>query len=603
MIVVQNPASGETLAEMEQAIRETLAEFAERPVSEDDLQRFKVEYESNRVFGLQSVSGKVSTLAAFETYTGSPDGITAEIDRYLGVTTEDVQRVFRKYIEGKPAVILSIVPNGQRELQAAAPNYTVPEPQLNAFSDTGFEAELRIVNSDFDRSQRPQAGSIAAVELPEVTDLRLDNGVRLLAVANEETPTTTVRLVIDAGLRDEPAGKAGITALMAALLSEATTERSAAEFAEALERIGASVSVRPGAYQTTMTVNVLSRYLEPAMALAMESLLKPAFNSEDFERVKGQTLEGLQQQRKTPRGLASRATGAVLYGPGHPLGFPQDGLPETVTAITLEDLKAFYEAHVPARLSSVLVSSDLEEQAFMPALTVLGELPTRASERAPIASMARVEGRSLYLIDKEGAAQSSVRVVHPSIPYDALGDYYMAGLMNFNLGGNFNSRINLNLREDKGYTYGARSGFSGGEELGYFSVRSEVNKEATAASVVEILKELERYADEGMSEEEYAFMRSAIGQRDALAYETPSARLRLLSPIARYGLPLEYRTKQKVMLETTRREPLNQLANKLLKPKDLAVVVVGDAASIREELEALDMPLTELNEDGLPVEP
>jgi len=598
--VFQNPASGETLAGMEDAVRKTLDEFAQRPVSEDDLQRFKVEYESNRVFGLQSVRGKVSTLAAFETYTGSPRGIAAEIERYLGVTAEDVKRVFEEYVVGEPAVILSIVPTGQTALQAAAPNHSVAQTDVEAPEAAEDEPTLRIVESSFDRSQRPDAPAIGAVELPAVMDARLDNGIRLLAVDNAETPTTTVRIVVDAGLRDEPAGAAGITALMGAMLGEATAERSAAEFAEALERTGASIRVDAGAYQTTVTLNVLSKHLQTAMDLAMESLLQPAFAEEDFERVKAQTLESLQQQRKTPRALAERAAGAVLYGPEHPLGFPQNGLPATVVNISLEELRDFYATHIPQHISAVLVSSDLPEDRLMPALAPLAALSVSRVERSPLGGTTPIRGRSLYLVDKEGAAQSSVRVVHPSIPYDALGDFYMAGLMNYNLGGNFNSRINLNLREDKGYTYGARSRFVGDEESGYFSVSSEVNKDATAASVTEILKEVEAYAAEGMTAAEYDFMQSAIGQRDALAFETPAAKLRLLEPIARYGLPLDYRRRQRFMLETAKRDALNQLALKLLKPGDLAVVVVGDAASLRPELEALEIPLTELDENGMP---
>jgi zinc protease len=208
----------------------------------------------------------------------------------------------------------------------------------------------------------------------------------------------------------------------------------------------------------------------------------------------------------------------------------------------------------------------------------------------------------LYLVNKEGAAQSSLRTAQPSIKYDALGDYYKAGLANFNLGGTFNSRINLNLREDKGYTYGARSGFSGSQEFGSFGVSAEVNKEATAASVTEVLNELESYAANGMDEAEYDYMRSAIGQRDALQYETPGSKLGLLGNIMRYDLPLNYRTQQANILKETDREALNELANRLIQPENMAIVIVGDEAALREELEALGMPIKNLDEDGFEID-
>ncbi|KAA9134011.1 insulinase family protein [Marinihelvus fidelis] len=598
-IVIQNPASGESLAEMEAAVRETIAEFAERPVSEDDLTKFKADFEAGRVFGLQSVAGKVSTLAAFETFTGSPAGIGEEIDRYLSVTTEDVQRVFDKYIDGKPAVVLSIVPNGKPELAAAEQNFNIGERDIpETFEDEGQPLALRPVSDTFDRSIRPTPGVNPSVELPPIGDVTLANGVRLLAVPNDETPTVTIRAVFDMGLRDEPPGKAGLTALTSSLMGEATQSKSAAEFAEAMERIGARVYVSPGMYETTVTLNTLAKHLDTAIPLFMERIMEPAFTEEDFARVKQQTIEGLMQNRKTPEGLASRAIGAVLDGPDNPLSYPVSGLPHTVETITLDDVKAYYAAHVPTHLTGVTVSSSLPQERVVAAVEPLAQLEVTEAAREPLADRPAIEGRTVYLVDKEGAAQSSIRTGQHGLPYDALGDYYRAGLANFVLGGTFSSRVNLNLREDKGYTYGARTGFSGGPELGSFRFSAEVNKDATAASVTEVLNELQAYDESGMTPEDFDYMRSAIGQRDALQYETPGRKLGLLDNILRYDLPLDYRSQQNAILQETDRDMLNALASRLIDPDNMAIVIVGDESSIREEIEALGMPIVELDEDG-----
>jgi zinc protease len=341
-IVIQNPASGETLAEMEVAIRETLEEFANREVSEDDLQKFQAGYESGRIFGLQSVSGKVSTLASFETYSGSPGGISDDIQRYLNVEIEDVNRVFRQYIAGKPAVVLSIVPAGQPELAAAPQDFDAAERDIpESFGDENTQLPSRPVTDNFDRSRQPTPGVNPVVELPAIWDTSLSNNVRVLAVPNTETPTTTIRASFAMGQRDEPAGKAGLTSLTTALMGEATLTRSAAEFSEELERIGASVSVGSGQYETTVTLNTLTKHLDKAMALMMERILRPAFTEEDFERIKSQTIEGLLASRKTPQGLAGRAISSVLYGSSHPLSYPSAGLPSTVESISLDDVKAY----------------------------------------------------------------------------------------------------------------------------------------------------------------------------------------------------------------------------------------------------------------------
>jgi zinc protease len=602
-IVIQNPGFGETLAEMEAAIRETIAEFAEREISADDLQKFKAQYESQRIFGLQSVRGKVSTLAAYETYLGSPAGIGEEIERYLGVATDDVRRVFNDYVNGKPAVILSIVPNGATALAAAEPNFDLPERDIpESFGDEDSGLPLRPVVDDFDRSRQPVPGANPMVELPAIWDTALANGVRVLAVPNEETPTVTVRATFEMGQRDEPAGKAGLGALTAALMGEATARRSTAEFAEELERIGASISVSPGQYSTAVTLNVLAKHLDKGLDLMLERTLEPAFTQEDFDRVKKQTIEALLQQRKSPQALAGRAVSAVLYGPTHPLSYPTAGLPGTAESISLDDVQAFYAAHVPGHLSGILVSTSLPQAEIMPALDRFASLEVTEPYRAEVGGQRPIEGRTLYLVNKEEAAQSSVRLFHPAPRFDALGDYYRAGLMNFSFGGSSDARLFLNLREDKGYTYGAYSRFSGGPEFGVFQAYADVNKEATGASITEFLQEMESFARAGMNEDEYEHTRNAIGQRDALRYETPGAKLGLLGDILRYDLPLNYRTLQKNILQETDRATLNALAAELLQPADVAIVVVGDENAITPELKALGMPIIELDEDGFELE-
>ncbi len=601
-IVIQNPSSGETLTEMEAAIRETMAEFAERGVNEDDLQKFTAGFESGQIFAMQSVSGKVGALAHSEIYNGDPKTAMDDIDRYSAVTAEEAVNAFRKYIEGQPAVVLSVVPNGQIELAASPQNYqadTIGKAIPPAVSPPDETApELRSVQDDFDRSIQPEPGNNPIVDLPPIWDTQLVNGVRLLAVPNTETPTIAIHALFSMGQRDEPAGKAGLASLTAAMMREATKTHTAAEFSEALERIGASVSVSSGQYETSVSLNVLSKYLDKGMALMMERILQPAFTEEDFDRIKSRRMESLMQARKSGPSLASRAMGAVLAGPTHPLSYPGSGLPSTVQNISLDDVRAFYAAHIPEQLRGVLVSTSLPQEDILSSLQELSKLKISEQYREPIEALPKITDRTVFLVNKEDAAQSSLRMVHPSIKYDALGDYYRAGLMNFNLGGTSESRIYLNLREDKGYTYGARTGFSGGRELGSFRFSSEINKDATADAIREVLTELESYSADGMTEEEYEHMQNAIGQRDALNYETPGAKLGLLAQVLRYDLPLDYRKQQQSLLKETGRETLNELAAKLIDPDNLAIIVVGDIDLIQPQIEQLGMAIKILDEEG-----
>jgi zinc protease len=608
-VVIQNPASGETLAEMEVAIRETLREFVDRGANEDDLQKFIAGFESGQVFGMQSVAGKVSNLAFSQVYSGDPKTAMDDIQRYAEVTTNEVVRTFSKYIKNQPAVILSVVPEGRIELAAKPQDFDYRSmvvagsvPPTVSPPATVSKPELRSWQDSFDRARQPVPGPNPLVDLPRIWDGQLANGVRLLAVPNTETPTITIQARFAMGQRDEPPGKAGLASMTATLMREATLQRSSAEFSEALERIGASVGVTSGQYETTVSLNVLTKHLDAGVNLMMERMLEPAFTREDFERIKSQVMESLLQARKSGPSLGSRAMGAVLAGPEHPLSYPAQGLPSTLSEITLDDVKAFFAAHIPVHLQGVLVSTSLPQEQIVASLGALGELAVTEVFRAPMAELPQIEGRTLYLVNKEGAAQSTLRMGYPSLKYDALGEYYLASLMNFNLGGNFDSRINLNLREDKGYTYGISTGFRGGTELGSFRISSEVNKESTTASINEVFGELERYRKDGMDEGEFEYLQNAIGQRDARSYETPGAKLGLLSQVLRYDLPLDYRTQQKTLLRETDRETLNVLAGKLIDPDNMAIVVVGDVPAIRPELESLGLPIKVLDADGLEID-
>jgi len=309
------------------------------------------------------------------------------------------------------------------------------------------------------------------------------------------------------------------------------------------------------------------------------------------------------QARKSAPALASRAIAAVLAGPVHPLSYPESGLPSTVESITLDEVKAFYTTHIPAHMQGVLVSTSLPLEEVRQALSGLAALSTTPLVRASMGQLPASSGRRIFLVDKAGAAQSSVRIAHRSLPYDALGDYYLAGLMNFNLGGTFDSRINLELREEKGWTYGAYTNFSGGPEVGSFNFSGEFNQEATGQAIQATLAQLEKYSRDGMTAAEYHYLQNAVGQRDALQYETPGNKLGLLSQILTYDLPLDYRRQQQELLKQTDRERLNTLAGQLIDADNLAIVVVGDLQAIRPQLEALELPMRQLDEEGFELTP
>jgi zinc protease len=589
LLALPAPGAVKSLAETEQQIRQSLAEFEQRGVTDDDLNKVKAKMEAASIFGLQSVEGKVSQLALNETFFGEPDLTAADLARYQSVSKADVVRVYQQYLKGKAAVIMSVVPKGQRQLIAKADNFTPVQHDFGGPSTTKAEdLQLRPVKDNLDRSKIPQAGANPAIELPTTWQQSLSNGIRVLGAQSQETPTTSLLLRIPLGLYDETPAQVGISQLLAALLDEGTLLKSTEQMSLALEKLGSSISFSAGDEYLEVSVQSLSKNLPQTLELLMEKLLLPGFNPQDFERLRQQTLQGIQHAEKDAGFMASRAVQQLMYG-NHISAYPNQGTLQSVSKLTLADVKAYAQRlFKPGRAELILVSD-------LPQSQVLAELQPRlqrwqgdAAERQVQIPDAIAKAGTIYLIDKPDAPQSEIRIVKRSLSRDFTGEYFRAGLMNFVLGGNFNSRINLNLREDKGYTYGARSGFSADRYAGLYSASAAVRADVTAASIAEFYKEISRYQQQGMTPQELEFMRKAINQSDALAYETPGAKLGFMAAILQYQLAADFTQQRNQIVRDITLDELNQLAKRHLDPASFSVVVVGPAKEIRPQLDQLE---------------
>lgn len=251
--------------------------------------------------------------------------------------------------------------------------------------------------------------------------------------------------------------------------------------------------------------------------------------------------------------------------------------------------------------ADIIIVSDLPEGKITGKISAFKNWAGGHTQANAINVFPVLSAGTLYLVDKPDAAQSEIRIGKRALKYDPTGEYYRAGLMNYTLGGAFNSRINMNLREDKGYTYGARSSFYGNDIRGGYNARAGVRADTTAESIRETVKEINNYQTNGLTSAELAFMKGSLGQRDARAYETPSQKLGFLSQIATYNLSKTFVDEQNEILDAMTRDELNALAAKHLKFEDMILLVVGDKAKIYENLEELGYPIVELDADGYPV--
>ena len=599
LFALANPARVKSLADMESVIRESLVEFEGRGVEDDDLTRVKADIVSGMIYGLESVRGKISQLAAYQTFRDNPNGIADDIARYEGVTKADVMRVYNKYIKEKPAVIMSIVPEGRLDAIAKADTWERYERTLPPATEAE-PFEWTPPEDNFDRSIIPPAGPNPSIKAPDVYNASV-NGIPVLGALNNEVPTTTVSVRIKTGQMHEPMDKLGLAAMTATMLGEATTESTAEELSNRLDKLGSAVTFNSGDTFTTMRIRSLSKNLDETVAIAMEKLLKPKFDEADFKRNQANTLQGIRQAKKQPAQTASEIFNKVMYGTNNNFAFSNAGTEETAQNITIEDVKAFYDTHYSPKIASIIAVSDLGESALTKALAPLkdwegGDVPAVKANPFP-----ELDAKTIYFVDQPGAPQSEIRIGKRALPFDATGEYYKSGIMNFMLGGAFNSRINLNLREDKGYTYGARSFFSGDETRGWYRAGAGVRADSTAASIKEFVSEISKYHSQGVTPEELEFTKSAMGQRDARAYETPGQKLGFLGRMMTYDLKPSFVDDQADILQGMSKADVDALASKHLNLDDMIMVVVGDKAKYMDEVKALGYPVVEIDADGNPV--
>jgi len=599
IFALPNPAMGKTLADLEKIMRDSLVEFEGRGVTDDDVARVKMNIVSGMIYGLESVAGKVRQLAAYQTYTGKPNFTAEDIARYDNVTKDDVMRVYQEYILDKPAVVMSIVPHGQKDQITAPDTWSRYERDLPDYTaTTEADLEFRRATDDFDRSILPPSGDNPSVSLPQIWRDEFENGIRVLGALNDETPTTAISLSIEAGQRNEPLEKLGLAAFTAAMMNEATNQSTNEELSDRLQLLGSTIEFRADNNNTVMSIRSLSKNLDPTLAIAAEKLLEPKFDESDFERVKGQTLQAIEQSGKQGAATAAVVYQQLLLGKNNSISYLDIGTAETVSEITLEDVKNFHSEHYSPRVANIIGVSNFSKSEMIEKLAVFESWEGQEVEKVGLKPFPQTGKTKIYLVDKPGAAQSEIRIGNRSLNYDATGQFYQAALMNFALGGAFNSRINLNLREDKGYSYGARSGFNGEKDYGVFTAAAAVRTDATSASIIEFEREIRDYAENGITEPELTFTRNAIGQSDARSFETPAQKLVFLTRIVRFDLDDDFVEKQNDILAGISQKDISQLATKHLEMDDMLIVVVGDKETILPGLKELGYEIVELDASG-----
>ncbi|MCK3683197.1 pitrilysin family protein [Maribellus sp. YY47] len=578
-----NANAGTSLAEVESAVFEAFKRFEEEGITERDLEKHKAGLETQFYNGMSSVLYKSFQLAMYNEFTGSPGYIEQDIEKIKAVTIDDIKRVYETYIKDKPYLATSFVPKGQVELIAenSVDAGIVEENVLNATQvDQSAIAEEEIIEktpAGFDRSVEPAKGPDPEITVPAVWTGETTNGIKVYGIEQNELPLIQYSMVIDGGHLLESKDKAGVASFLASMLTEGTATKTPEELEEEIDLLGASINVYAGTENLTVSVNCLTRNYEKTLALVEEILLQPRWDEEQFELTKLRMINNIKSNQANPNYLASLALDKLIYGDENILSVPGSGTIESLESITMDDLKDFYnktispsvaKMHVVGKIGQDRVLAGLNESLVANWKPFNVEIPRLDAPQLP-------EKSAIYFVDVPGAKQSVINIGQYAVPRSS-DDFERATVVNYKLGGSFNGIVNLILREEKGYTYGARTYFSGGKNFGTFEASSSVRTSATEESVQIFKDEIEKYR-KGISDDDLQFTKDALIKSNAREFETLDALHSMLVNISAYDLPFDYVKREEAFIKSLTPEKHQELAQRLIDPDHMYYVVVGDA--------------------------
>ena len=462
-------------------------------------------------------------------------------------------------------------------------------------------ASVTLAAQQPDRKQPPPLGPAPSLKLPAIQKQRLSNGLAVWIVEHHEVPLAQINLIVRSGSAADPIGKYGVGSLTAAMLDEGAGTRSSLDLADAIEFLGANLSTASSFDASSIRMSVPVSKLAEALPLMSDIALRPSFPVSELDRLRKERLTGLLQARDNAGALIQLAFPRIVFGPTHRYGTSANGLPATIEALTVDDLKTFYRSHFRPDNATLLVVGDLAPATALPMLEkAFGNW--KADGMAPLVAdvpnAPQLTKRQVYLVDKPEAAQSQIRIgwvgVSRSTP-----DYAVLEVLNTVLGGSFTSRLNQNLREKNGYAYGASSGFDMRLSAGPFLASAGVQTDKTADALKEFFNELNGILTP-VPPDELAKARNYVALGFPGEFETTSDMARKLEELVIYNLPDTTFSNFVPAVTAVTAADLQRAAARFIQPERMAVVVVGDLKVIEGPIRALNLgPITRVPVDSL----
>lgn len=583
---------GKDLDAVSTAVDEAFAMFERDGISEKDLGRIKAGQERQFYNSLSNVLGKGAQLAQGNIFAKDPAIAEKEIARILAVTPADVRRVYDKYIKGKNYVATSFVPRGKVELalDGSKKAEVVEEKIVQGAEDPvdpTIEAKYDRTPSSFDRTKEPPYGPTPQVKIPAVWQDRLANGLRLYGIRNTEVPLVQFEIVIDGGQLLDDMNKVGVANMMARMMTQGTAKKTPQELEEAIDQLGSAINVFASTEDVRISVNTLAKNYDATLALVEEILFEPRWDAKEFDLIKQGVKSQIQQQRANPNAIAAMQFNKLVFGEANMRSRSILGTAQTVDAITLDDLKAYYSKNISPSVARMHVVGAVDKAKIIGSLKGIARRWKAKKVDIPVYKMPSPPARSqVYFYDVPDAKQSVLRFGYPALPATN-ADFYPATVANYILGGGgFASQLTQQLREGKGYTYGITSGFSGSRDSGTFMIQSGVRANVTLESAQLVKSILENYG-RNYSDRDLDTTKSFLIKSNARAFETAGAKLGMLENISKYGWKPDYIKGREQIVKDMTIARIRDLSAKYLDPNRMIWLFVGDAKTQLPRLKEL----------------
>ena len=579
---------GKTLEEIEREINAEIERIKKEPPTQEELTRALNQFESGAIYSLQTVLGKADQMNGYATYLNKPDSFNEEIAKYRKVTPADVQKAAQTYLTDK-RLVMSFVPRPKDKEQ----------PKTNAASNMQASVSNK-EKAKIDDSKLPKPTADPKFSLPKIEKSKLSNGLEVWLVKQNELPIVSMNMVFKSGTTNDPQGLSGLGGTTAALLDDGTKTRSAVDIANQVQSIGAQLSAGSGIDSANIRMLTLTKNFDKALDIYADVIQNADFPEQEVSTFRNRALVSLKQRRDNANAISNLVYNRILYGDKHPYGV---ALSETsINAINRDNLKQFYSTYYRPNNAVLIVVGDAEMKMLTPKLEAkfkdwkAGEMSTMTLPTAPVRDKA-----TIYVVDKPGSAQSVISIGQIGVARDN-PDYFPLQVMNMILGGDFASRLNMNLREDKGYSYGAYSGFSFRRGAGPFSAGAGVQTAVTKQSVMEFLKEIRGIRGEiPVTQAELDYNKQSVIRSYPAGFETVDQIAGQLASSVVYNLPENYFADYISRINAVTLADVNRVANKYLTPDKLAIVVVGDRKTIEpglKEIEGLGNSIVFLDPEG-----